>query len=74
MNSFSRHLDEQKMKPAEFARLHGLSKSTIWRVYKGMFRPRPDTAERIEQATNGAVTLRELLFPVDNRTGEGDSA
>lgn len=45
-----------------FANQHDLPATTIWRaVQKRVLRPR--NALRIEQATGGAVTLRELLFP-----------
>lgn len=51
-----------------FADQHSIPATTVWRaVKKKTLRPR--NALRIEQATGGAVTLRELLFP-EKQIGE----
>jgi len=51
------------MTVSEFSRVAKLPVSTIWRYVNGKFKPSADNALRIEQATGGAVTIRELLYP-----------
>jgi DNA-binding transcriptional regulator YdaS (Cro superfamily) len=48
-----------------FANQHNIPATTVWRAVKNMVL-RPRNALRIEQATGGAVTLRELLFPKEH--------
>jgi DNA-binding transcriptional regulator YdaS (Cro superfamily) len=47
----------------QFAGQIKVSAPFVTQITKGKRRPSPDVALRIEQATDGAVTLRELLFP-----------
>lgn len=47
----------------DFAIVAKLPVSTIWRHATGRFKPSPANALRIQQATNGAVTVMDLLFP-----------
>jgi len=56
------YLDDTKQSINSFAEDHGIAATTLWRACKN--KPiRPCNASQIEQATGGAVTLRELLFP-----------
>ncbi len=45
-----------------FANQYNIPATTVWRAINNKAL-RPCNALRIEQATGGAVTLRELLFP-----------
>jgi transcriptional regulator with XRE-family HTH domain len=48
----------------ELAKLFGITQQAIAKYESGKFnRPSPDVALKIEQATGGAVTRDELLFP-----------
>jgi len=55
-----------------FAELHKIPATTVWRAKKGKVL-RPSNALRIEKATGGAVTIRELLYP-DNNNEKGADA
>jgi len=57
------YLKQSKIKRQSFSddlKIHYMHLNNIIRKTR---RPSADLALRIEQATNGAVTLRELLFP-----------
>ena len=56
-------LEKRKMGVSEFARIAGLKQSYISLLVHQKRRPSADLALRIEQATGGAVTIMELLFP-----------
>lgn len=50
--------------PGAKSRLHresGIAYSTLHWIERGVTRPRADTAQKIERATDGAVTAVELL-------------
>ena len=51
---------------ARLAESTGLAYSTIHWIETGRTRPKVATAQRIEQATGGAVTAAELLGLVDH--------
>ena len=57
------YLSEENLSKAEFARQLDISKSAVTLFTNGGRRPSPSLALRIEQATGGAVTRDELLFP-----------
>jgi len=59
----SEYLSENKIKLSRFAEDAGLKQPYASLIKNGHKRPSPDVALRIEQATGGSVTLRELLFP-----------
>jgi len=63
------YLEDKKIGVSEFARLAGLKQSYVSLLLHQKRKPSAPLALRIEQATGGAVTLRELLFP-ENQTGD----
>lgn len=65
MNALETYLTNKKMNDSEFSRVSGIKQPTIWRIKNGHCKPSPGIALRIEEATGGAVTLRELLFPAE---------
>jgi len=63
---FSKYLDMTKTKPAQFAKAHKMNVVTVWRIYNG--KPcNGRIAFAIRAATDGAVTLEELLFPATDK-------
>jgi transcriptional regulator with XRE-family HTH domain len=52
-----------KINDRHIAERSGLTLPTIWRVRKGLHIPKAVTAKRISDATDGAVTVMELLYP-----------
>ena len=70
MNALAKYLDQNKLSDSDFARIANLKQPTVWRIKNDKVKQlSPDSALAIEQATGGAVTLRELLFP--KQTGQG---
>lgn len=59
----SEYLKSKNMTGQQFADVVGCGQPMISLMTNGERRPSPELALRIEQVTNGAVTLRELLFP-----------
>jgi DNA-binding transcriptional regulator YdaS (Cro superfamily) len=57
------YLTTEDLSQIALARRLGVSKSTITLLMQGARRPSPSLALRIEQATGGAVTRMELLYP-----------
>jgi transcriptional regulator with XRE-family HTH domain len=57
------YLTENKIKLTDFASKVGIQQPYVSLIKNGHNRPSPDVALRIEQATGGAVTVMELLFP-----------
>ena len=49
-----------------FAKALNIHYSTLSRIVTGSRKPSLKLAQKIEKATNGAVTKMELLFPDDN--------
>lgn len=62
MNALHKYMTNKSLTCNEFAKISGISQPTVWRIKKGETTPSALTALRIEQATNGEVTLRDLLF------------
>lgn len=54
------YLKEKRVKQNEFARLVGTSQAAISQILNKKTRPDPNTALRIERATNGEVKARDL--------------
>jgi len=48
---------------AQFCRDLGISRAHLYRILNGENSPGPKLAEKIEKATDGQVTVMELLFP-----------
>jgi len=61
--NISTYLKHKNMSANQLAIKSGVPQPTVSRILNGKSRPSPETAQKIEQATGGAVTLRELLFP-----------
>jgi transcriptional regulator with XRE-family HTH domain len=59
----SEYLSKNKIKLNRFAEDAGLKQPYASLIKNGHKRPSPDVALRIEQATNGEVTVLELLYP-----------
>ena len=54
---------KNKVTDTQLSRLVGIHQSMICHYHAGRRRPSPEVALRIEEATGGEVTLREILFP-----------
>lgn len=67
--NLNEYLQTNDLTVSKFAIFSRLNQPTLWRIVNGKFKPSAKTASIIEQATGGAVTLRELLFP--EQTGQG---
>jgi DNA-binding transcriptional regulator YdaS (Cro superfamily) len=64
MNALAEYLGKNNLSDSAFARLANLKQPTVWRIKNNKIKQlSPASALAIEQATGGAVTLRELLFP-----------
>lgn len=70
MNNLETWQTENKVSNKHLSQIVGVHTSLITHIKKGRRKPSPALALRIEQATGGAVTLRELLFP-DKTNGAG---
>jgi len=53
----------QSLSNAKFARMVDVSEAYISQINKGIRRPGPDLALKIEKLTNGAIPRDQLLFP-----------
>jgi len=59
----SEWLNKNQVTNMEFSKRIGVHFSFITHILKGRRSVSPATALKIEQATNGKVTIRELLYP-----------
>ena len=57
------YLKKYKIKTIDFARQIECQQSYVSLLTKGKRRPSPELALRIQEATEGKVTILELLFP-----------
>lgn len=57
------YLKNNETTMAKFASAVGVTQPCISLISNGRRRPEPELARKIEKATNGAVTFRELLLP-----------
>jgi DNA-binding transcriptional regulator YdaS (Cro superfamily) len=57
------YLEKKKIGISKFAQIAGLKQPYASLLVNQKRRPSPEMALRIEQATNGKVTTRELLYP-----------
>lgn len=53
----------KEKKISDLAREINVNRSQLNQIVLGKRKPNPQLAAKIEKATNGEVTLRELLFP-----------
>jgi transcriptional regulator with XRE-family HTH domain len=58
-----RYLKIKKINMTEFGKLVGCNQSHISLICQNKRRPSPELAQNIEKATNGEVTVLELLYP-----------
>ena len=64
MNSLKKYLIKKGESTASFARKAEVSQPTIWRIINGETKQiSPNTAQLIEKATGGEVTVLALLYP-----------
>lgn len=61
MKKLQSYLTDKGMKSAEFAKRVGCSAPTISRILTGKRYPSPSLARKIEEETEGRVTLRDLF-------------
>jgi len=54
---------ESHSSQGDFADAIGVTIQAISQYCRGVRRPRPDIAQKIIKATNGAVTFEDLFFP-----------
>ena len=50
------------LKKKSFAQAVGISTTNLWKILKGITRPSLKTAQKIEEFTEGQVSMQELLF------------
>ena len=62
VNALDRYLTAQGLKNVEFARMVGVSESTISRLSRGLQAPSYALVRRIRKATKGAVTADDFLM------------
>ncbi|MCB1110119.1 MAG: helix-turn-helix transcriptional regulator [Chlamydiia bacterium] len=55
------------LKKKAFAQSVGISTTNLWKILKGITRPSLKTAQRIEEFTEGKVSMQELLFGKSNK-------
>ena len=63
MNSLTKYLKDNDESQQCFAERVGIHQSTVSRILNNTFRPSPELALKIEQATGGQVTRMEILYP-----------
>ena len=61
-NRLKKYLKTNGLKPTPWAKKHGIAPPVISRYFHG-YAISKENALRIEQATDGAVTRMELLYP-----------
>ncbi|MCB1106964.1 MAG: helix-turn-helix transcriptional regulator [Chlamydiia bacterium] len=54
------------LKKKSFAQSVGISTTNLWKILKGITRPSLKTAQKIEEFTEGKVSMQELLFGKTN--------
>ena len=64
LRTYLKKADRKKL-----AEIIGINKTYLYQISVNFRRPSPETALRIHRATNGAVSINELLYP----NGELDS-
>lgn len=63
MTALQDYLNNFKITQRKFSESLGIHYMYLNQIANGIRRPSPELALKIEQATDGQVTLRELLFP-----------
>jgi len=63
MNALAKYLENNNMTDSAFARHANLKQPTVWRIKNNKVkRLSANSAIRIQEATGGVVTVKELLF------------
>jgi transcriptional regulator with XRE-family HTH domain len=62
-------LNKEGLSKTEFAKKVGITRHALYLYLKGKRQPRLDIALRIEEATNGEVTVKDLISPFRKPTG-----
>ena len=55
-------LEKSGLKKKAFAKSVGISTTNLWKILKGISRPSLKTATKIEEFTDGKVSMNELLL------------
>jgi len=64
MNPLKKYLNKNRESENAFAIRSGVSQPTIWRISNIIgYKVSPETARLISQATNGAITEMQILYP-----------
>ncbi|WP_194847755.1 helix-turn-helix domain-containing protein [Candidatus Neptunochlamydia vexilliferae] len=58
------------LKKKSFAQSVGISTTNLWKILKGITRPSLKTAQKIEEFTEGKVSMQELLFGKTSQKSE----
>ena len=69
MHTIKKFCNDNDITLKDFSVRVGTSAPYLSQIVKGYRKPSADVALAIEQATGGAVTLRELLFPDKAKAG-----
>lgn len=56
------YIKKSGLKKKSFAQSVGISTTNLWKILKGITRPSLKTAQKIEEFTEGRVSMQELLF------------
>ena len=63
MEALKKFLKRNNLRPTPWAKANGIAPPVLSRYLNGKMGLSPENALRIEQATGGAVTRMELLYP-----------
>ena len=61
--NLQKYIEAKKIKQIDFAELIGISAAFVNQMCKGTRRPSANIALKIQEATNGKVSVMELLYP-----------
>lgn len=73
MNTLAKYLKKRNESVSQFANRSGIPQPTVWRIFNEKFTPSPETALKINQATNGDITCMELLYPEKDQIQETEN-
>ncbi|MBF5060042.1 helix-turn-helix domain-containing protein [Candidatus Neptunochlamydia vexilliferae] len=55
-------IDNSGMKKKLFAQMVGISRTCLWKILQGRSRPSLKTAQKIDELTDGKVSVKELIY------------
>ena len=67
------YIEKKEVTQTHMANLVGIKKAHMSLLVRGQRRPSPDLALRIQKATDGAVTVLELLYPKKDEVHESEA-